>query len=122
MATKRARKPKTWETYLKAAARRIWGWDGERKAAQARAQVGNARGGYRLFKCEVCGTQPLPREQVEVDHVESVENVGVWDGWDAWLSRLFCSADGLRITCKPCHKTKTVKQSAERRQARKATQ
>jgi hypothetical protein len=115
------RKTKTWETYLKAQARRIWGWTAERKKAQARALVGINKDGVRMFLCEVCDAAPLPRESVEIDHVESVENVGVWDGWDAWLARLFVHAEGLKVTCKPCHKAKTTKQSAERRAARKAS-
>lgn len=115
MATKRARKPKTWETYLKAQARRIWGWSLERKEVKRRAAV---PGG--MFRCESCNDSPLKRTEVEIDHVESVENVGVWDGWDNWLNRLFCPAEGLALICKACHTKKTNKDSAERRAARKA--
>lgn len=114
-------KRKTWQHYLKAQARRIWGWEESRKEAKLRAKIGTDMGGNHLFMCEGCGLNPFRRDQIEVDHIESVENLDHFDGWDAWLNRLFCPAGGLQILCHDCHKAKTKKDSAQRRKARKAS-
>jgi 5-methylcytosine-specific restriction endonuclease McrA len=102
--------------YIKSALRRIWQWSPERRRALNRAQVS-----LTTWYCEECGAQPLSRKERDVDHITSVENVGVDDGLFAWISRLFVRADGYQILCKQCHRKKTTRQSNERRKLRKET-
>lgn len=113
-----ARKPKTHITYIKAALRRIWGWYPERKKAKQRAIVGY-KGKVEVFRCEECDTTPLLRKQVQIDHIEEVDNPEGWDSWDLYIERLFCPASGLKILCLPCHKEKTTANNATRRANKK---
>ena len=93
--------------YLSSALRRVWSWSTERKRALSRAKIG--RGKYQCQKCRNISTL----KQVDVDHKVPV---GCFPGsrndkenrtWDSYLNALFCSADGLQILCKSCHKAKT---------------
>lgn len=113
-----ARKRKTTESYIKAALRRIWGWDAERKRARTRALI--QKKPAELFHCEECGLEPLPRDEVQIDHIVPVEDVRGFDGnWTAWIGRLFCPAEGLKIVCLACHYAKSAKENAERRANRR---
>jgi hypothetical protein len=114
------RKPRTFESYLRAAIRRIWGWDKSRNAALERAKVTpGRRDKWSKYRCEECGTEPLSRKEVQVDHLIECDNPAGWDGWDAYIGRMFCPPEGLAIKCLPCHKRKTNANNALRR-ARKA--
>lgn len=108
--TKRRRTPTSESDYIKGALRRIWGWNADRKKAKRRAEVAK-----NLYRCEKCGTNPLPRTEVEIDHVVSVESTTGWDGWDKFISRLFCPADGLQVICNPCHWAKSAQENQARR-------
>lgn len=105
--------------YVKAQLRRIWGWAPERKLAKKRSLVFKDERGNEFYRCERCNETPLSRKQIEVDHIVEADNVGQWIGWDDFISKLFCSADGLMILCKTCHAAKTVANNNARRAARK---
>lgn len=114
-----ARRKKTHVDYIKAALRKIWRWDGERRRALKRAFL-YERYGTEYYRCEECDTQPIPRKDKEVDHIIEVESLSGWDGdWTGYIARLFCPASGLSIKCKPCHSKKSAVSNAARRKAKK---
>lgn len=100
--------------YLIGAARKIFRWSRERKEALKRASVGTKK-----WACSVCNEVVGPKER-DVDHIIPVNDVKAlkWS-WDAFYDRLFCSADNLRVLCKPCHKKKTAAEAKIRAKARK---
>jgi len=63
-----------------------------------------ARGLYRCNSCK----ETFHRGEFAVDHVQPVIHPkrGFVD-WNEFISRLFCSIDGLQILCHSCHKAKT---------------
>ncbi len=78
-----------------------------------------------FYKCALCG-QEHPLKNIQVDHIEPV---GPTPGsklalpsltWDMFIQRLFCGTENLRTVCKPCHKTKTDKETGERWEAMRA--
>lgn len=118
---RRKKAPKSIEKYIKAALRRIWGWDPERRKAKDRARVGKDTKGNHLFRCEKCSLEPLARDAVEIDHIVPVEDVGGFKGdWTGWIGRLFCPAESLQILCDACHHDKSNAENATRRELRKA--
>lgn len=74
------------------------------------------RAPYGQFFCEECGGA-FPRTLVQVDHINPVVPTSGWVSWDSYIERLFCSATGLAVLCKPCHKLKTQSENQERRKA-----
>ena len=100
----RKRAAKTWETYVKAQARRIWGWSEMRKAVKRRTEVANG-----LHRCEECSSRYPWKGNFDVDHVDPVEKITGWDGdWTGYFKRMFIHEDHLRGLCTECHKAKTV--------------
>ena len=72
-----------------------------------------------FFRCYVCNVEH-PRKNIDIDHVDPV---GDTPGsalaapdltWDKFIDRLFCPASNLACICKPCHKAKTARETAER--------
>jgi hypothetical protein len=116
----RRKAPRSIESYIKAALRRVWGWHKERDKALNRATNGR-RTKWSMYRCEECGVEELPRKSVQVDHTDPVEDTSGFDGdWTGWINRLFVDAAGLKILCKPCHQKKTNAENVVRRKARKA--
>ena len=64
------------------------------------------------YKCAACG-QLFKRTELDGDHVEPVVEVnkGFVD-WNTYIHRLFYGQ--IQVLCKPCHKTKTALENAER--------
>jgi len=108
------------QPHLEAQITRIWQWSPARKAAKRRAQVSKLP---ESFRCELCGKEPLTKGMYEVDHIIPKESLGPWDGWGAFIERaLGVGAEGLQVICKkPCHSTKSARENAIRRKARKAS-
>jgi hypothetical protein len=117
------KKPK--HVYLIAAARKVWYWSQERRAAIAAASVGPD-----MVRCAHCrrlfpkNGKKGSRKLYAVDHIEPVVPVGksspqipVTTGaisWDEWLERLMCGA--LQVLCNPCHSIKSKRENHERKQ------
>jgi hypothetical protein len=109
-----------WHQYIKSRARQIFQWSSARKACKERATGGQDLSGIYYHICEECGKKPLYSKQYQVDHIDSCENVGTWDGWDNWLKRtLDVSVEGLKLLCLDCHRKKSNHDNNLRRKARK---
>lgn len=72
-------------------------------------------------KCQECGKMEA-KSNVQVDHIEplvpldkSLEDMS----WDEVVDRLWCAPENLQILCKPCHKSKTKIEAAERKRLKK---
>ena len=87
--------------------RRVSKFSPEAKKVVKRATVGNWK-----YRCEQC-SKIVGFKQYDIDHIEPV---GITPGsrndkegrtWDSYIKALFCSAENLRLICKPCHKKKT---------------
>lgn len=100
--------------YIKARIDQVWGWYPQRRKALNRAATSPM-----AFRCEGCGTEPLTRKQVEVDHTVPRDNPAGWDGYDNYIERTFCSSEGLRILCRSCHQPKSNAENTARRARRK---
>lgn len=121
-------KPK--HVYLIAAARKIWYWGPERRAAVKAAMVGKD-----LIRCAKCKKVMSAKAKVkkrylfQVDHINPVVPVdklsptlektpGPLDscGWDVYLRELMYGA--LQVLCIPCHSKKTKAENNERKNKR----
>jgi 5-methylcytosine-specific restriction endonuclease McrA len=79
-----------------------------------------------LYKCQNCKLV-FKKKLINVDHIEPVIPAGGFplteDGKDDWttiIERLFCSQDNMQCLCVPCHKSKTLVNTLERRHYRHA--
>lgn len=114
---KRARKPRSIDSYIIAALRKVWRYSPARRAVKNRAKVGEA------YRCESC--QGL-FERIEIDHIDPVGSCVFTSGpnkgkknWNEFIERLnYVQEDNLRALCRGCHKEKSVKENAERRKAK----
>ncbi len=91
-------------------------------AAKEQIQIGfykNGKPEYKtLFKCAHCGNL-FVREEVHVDHINSVVSTDGFTTWDDFLTRLFCEVDGLQVLCIEDHKTKSYLENQLRKEQRK---
>jgi 5-methylcytosine-specific restriction endonuclease McrA len=92
--------------YIKATLRRTWGRSKQRQSALKSARVS-----YGKYKCAHCG-KIFRRKEIEVDHRVAV---GKFVSFDLFIERLFCDSSGLDVVCKGCHKSKSKKDSADRK-------
>lgn len=58
------------------------------------------------YQCDEC-TEWFVQKDVEVDHIIPCGSLKTYDDLPGFVRRLFVGKDGLRVVCKPCHKTKT---------------
>lgn len=99
--------------YLRQQIKRIWQWTPARLQCKKRAQVGK---NPEAFKCEQCGAEPLLKGAYEIDHIVPSESLDGFDGWDPYIMRtLGVEVTDLQLLCKPCHRTKSASENAERR-------
>ena len=78
----------------------------------------------KLHECVSCKGL-FPQNQMQADHIEPVVPVNNdWAAkpdsflgydWNDYVRRLFCELIGLQAICKPCHKTKSKIEQANRR-------
>lgn len=79
------------------------------------------------YECAVC-KRKFSIKQVAVDHIIGV---GTTFTWDEYIANLFCGLDNLQVLCsypnkemeqygnaRSCHRVKTAKEAAERKEAR----
>lgn len=71
-----------------------------------------------VVQCHICKTKIKENEKpklFDVDHARpAADPIKSKASWDEWIDGLFCSAEGLRILCKPCHKEKTARENLKR--------
>lgn len=58
------------------------------------------------FQCAVC-SEWFKQTQVEVDHIVPCGSLMKFEDLPGFVERLFCGEAGLRVVCKPCHKSIT---------------
>lgn len=113
---KKLKKARPIQSYLIAAARKIWLWSPERREA-----IANASLGPDLVECKKC-KKLLPKFMARgkkklfaVDHIDPVvlPSTGFLN-WDEYYARLFVPANKLQILCHSCHEEKTEKENNER--------
>jgi len=68
------------------------------------------------YKCNCCYGE-FPSSEVQRDHIIPViDPFKGFTTWDSVIERMFCSAEGFQILCKPCHAIKTKKEREQRKQ------
>ena len=124
----REKKVKSPEVYLfliiKAHLRRIFGRSPAHYAAMNRVKRTTYVGKDKMvfFRCACCGCEFM-RKDIQIDHIEPVIPIDrSVISYDELVKRLFVSADGLQVLCKPCHKNKSKEENSERRDARAQAQ
>lgn len=68
--------------------------------------------------CAICGDS-FPTKEVQVDHKTPVVPLTGFDSWSSVVERMFVEEEGLRVLCKPCHKTVTDEENKTRRENKK---
>ena len=91
----------------------------EKYTAKAAASYREAEGVYKTgrhagetkyityFKCAVCANKFRDKD-VEVDHIIPAGSLKCKEDLPDFVDRMFCSAEHLRVVCKPCHKEITA--------------
>lgn len=60
------------------------------------------------YQCALCQHWHL-QSNVEVDHIIPCGSLSSFDDLPGFVERMFCSKEGLRVVCRPCHKDVTKK-------------
>src|SRR5579863_4583933 len=110
MALKKAR---SLNSYIFAGLGKVLMWWPPRNEVKKRCKIEGKAGWY---KCELCLAE---RERIDVDHILPVVPVSGFTTWDAYIAARFVTADKLQGICKDCHKAKTKKENAKRREVKK---
>lgn len=76
-----------------------------RHAGQAKHQT--------RYKCAVCHEQFMDKD-IEVDHIIPAGSLKCKEDLPDFVDRMFCSAEHLRVVCKPCHKEITAAERAKK--------
>lgn len=108
------KKERTLKQVLMMGLGKSWMMWGPRNEVKHRCKVPGKSGWY---KCEECYEE---RERIEIDHINPV--VQPKDGfttWDQYILSKFVEADKLQALCHECHKAKTKKENAVRRETKK---
>ena len=110
---------------LKAAARKIWGWDTERRAvldeSEKQAEPDKLKTQRTQRLCLSCKKR-YHKKNVHADHVIPVGTAPtMFKGWDDYYARMFTTRDNIQPLCLSCHKTKTVIDVRGIRNAKSAT-
>ena len=87
-------------------------WEGRWKS-EKRSKL-KARGEYF---CEECGLV-CKKKDTQMDHtIPVVDPIMGFTNFDDYIDRLFCSEEGFKRLCKPCHEEKTEKENIVRRES-----
>lgn len=73
-------------------------------ARRSKKGGGKQKWEYRCAKCNKWYKQT----EVQVDHVTPAGTLKDYTDLPTFVSKLFCSSEGLQVLCKPCHKSKTA--------------
>ncbi len=66
------------------------------------------------YTCQLC-KQDFKRPEVQLDHITPVVSIEKgFEGYDKYIERLFCDPKNIMLTCKPCHRAKTLVEIKER--------
>lgn len=60
-------------------------------------------------QCSIC-QEWKPQKEIEKDHIIEVGSLRSYEDLPGFVERLFCSEEGYRKVCKPCHKKLTAEQ------------
>lgn len=82
------------------------------------AALDKARRGFGLYECVEC-RQVVARKNLEKDHEPPVIPITGWDDYNGVIERWLGERSEIRVMCKPCHKAKSKRENAARRQSRK---
>lgn len=77
------------------------------------------RGG-KQYTCNKC-KKVFSSNKVHVDHIDPVvpvDTAALSMSWDTIISRLYCSLSNLQVLCVNCHKAKSRREAAERKNHR----
>lgn len=77
----------------------------EVKNEAKRDYVGDNKRQKYEYLCAICNNY-FPAKEVEVDHIVPAGKLGSYEDLPGFVERLFCSKEGLRVVCKPCHKAR----------------
>ena len=82
----------------------------------AKSCVPKDRGGRQKFeyKCSICEGK-FAQKNVEVDHIIPCGSLKSFEDLSGFAERMFCSAEHLRVVCKPCHKKVTAAERAKKK-------
>lgn len=96
-------------SFLRSALRRAWTkYPNKYKCLNAakRRKTG-AKGKQKYeYECAECG-EFYAGKNVQVDHIDSAGTLRDFSDLPAFVSRLFCSLEGLQVLCFKCHQIKT---------------
>ena len=71
-----------------------------------------------FYVCAGC-SEGYPSTKVQVDHIRPIVPTTGFKSWDEVINRAFCKEDGLQVLCLSCHKAKSLKENATRREGKK---
>lgn len=85
--------------------------------------IKQARTGIGAYKCNICKRSDFKREELQVDHIDPVQEIGsnlvTWYDLIVWITRLFVDVDKLQCVCKICHAQKTLVENEMRKHVKK---
>lgn len=95
--------------------------------------IKKSRTGTGQYKCNICKRPDFKREDLQVDHIDPVQEIGTkletWYNLIMFIIRLYVDEDKLQVVCKTCHSLKTqtennlrrviLKQPSKKKQKRK---
>lgn len=77
----------------------------------------NARISRGVYACAHCKNH-MSRKELNIDHIVPVIPLSGTTDFNVIIERMYCSSSGFQILCKPCHKVKTDKENALRKDMR----
>lgn len=91
------------------------------KAAQAGVKVNEKTGRMAMHYCCAECKNLFPAKDVQVDHIHPIVPLTMVESldWNVVISNALCEIDGMQVLCKPCHKSKSLEENAERRANKK---
>lgn len=91
------------EKYVVKAAARHVALDGTYKTGRHKGEPKYSN----RYECAVCSGLFMDKD-VEVDHIIPAGSLKCKEDLPDFVDRMFCSAEHLRVVCKPCHKEITA--------------
>lgn len=92
---------------IRSAVRQVWQRSKARKECVKRCTETDGH-----LRCEICG-EIIPQSKFKVDHTNQVGDVN-----DGFITRMFCTSDGLVGMCKDCHNDKTKEERVKAKEVK----
>lgn len=96
-------------SFIRSALRRTfvrWPPNYQARNAARKPYCGPAKNQKWEYECAMCKGW-FPMKATQLDHINPCGQLKSAADLEGFVTRLFCEADGLRVLCKPCHKTIT---------------